>query len=321
MGAVRACVARRTSLASRRGLGTSRWPTSRRSWTPSRCRQVLSNSDARKAVAVTSGIPRGAQLKLERARRHIQELADVIDAYHAKDPYVARLEHGDGEREYALRSYFAHEPPEELSVIIGDCLQNMRMSLEHVVWALAKQELGRDPGHTAFPICKTREDFERRSKKDLKHVPETARLVVGSLQPYRTGGEDPEGEPLWQLNEYANIDRHRQLSFIYSDSDIIEKASVGRRLEDGTFVPFERDDNVVTDLVISAGALVHGGELMSFKLKREVPNLDVEYSAPQSIDFGKEHISLGPAPDALNRMHEFIRVMLLPNLAPFFKIA
>lgn len=139
------------------------------------------------------------------------------------------------------------------------------------------------------------------------------------MQPYRTGGEDPEGEPLWQLNEYANIDRHRQLSVIYSDSDIIEKASVGRCLEDGTCVPFGRDDDIVTDLRLVGGALVHGGELMSFKLKREVPDLAIEYSAPQSIDFGKEYVSLGPAPDALNRIHEYIRVMVLPNLAPFFK--
>lgn len=268
---------------------------------------------------MTSGIPRGAQLKLDRARRHIEELVDAINAYHAKDPYVARLERGDGEREYVLRSYFAHEPPEDLSAIIGDCLQNMRMSLEHLVWALVKQELGRNPGHTAFPICKTREDFERRSRRDLKHLPERARLVIGSLQPYRTDSGDPEGEPLWQLNEYANIDRHRQLSVIYSDSIIIEKADIGRRLEDGTFVAFGREDDVVTDFRLVGGALRHGGELMSFKLKREVPDLDVEYSAPWSIDFGKEYISLGPAPDALNRMHEYIRVMVLPNLAPFFK--
>lgn len=92
-------------------------------------------------------------------------------------------------------------------------------------------------------------------------------------------------------------------------------------MEDGTFVPFGPEDDVVTDFVISLGALVHGGELMSFNLKRDVPDLDVEYSAPQSIDFGKEYISLGPAQDALNRMHEYIRNMVLPNLAPLFKTA
>lgn len=191
-----------------------------------------------------SGIPKGTRLKLSRARRHIEELVDAIDAYHAKGPYEVSLEPGDGKREYVLRSYFAHEPPEDLPAIIGDCLQNMRMSLEHVVWALTRQERGRDPGHTAFPIRGTREEFERRSKRDIKHLPERARLVIGSLQPYITHGSDPESSPLSQLNEYANIDRHRQLSVIYSDSDTIEKAAVGRRLEDGTFVPFGRDDDV-----------------------------------------------------------------------------
>lgn len=244
---------------------------------------------------------------------------EVIINYHEKAPYVAHLERGDEELQYVLRSYFTHDPPEELSVIIGDCLQNMRMSLEHIVWALAEQELGREPGHTAFPICKTREDFENRGKKGIRNIPQRAKLVIGSLQPYITGGKDPEGEPLWQLNEYANIDRHRELSVIYSDSEIIEKADVGRRLEDGTFVPFESDDDIVEEFRLVAGALVHGGELMSFKLKREVPDLDVEYSAPQSIDFGKQYVSLGPAPEALNRMHEYIRSMVLPNLAPFFK--
>lgn len=267
------------------------------------------------------GIPNGARLKLDRTRRHIGELVDAIDAYHAKDPYVARLERGNGEREYVLRSYFAYEPPEHLPAIIGDCLQNMRMSLEHLVWALAKQELGRDPGHTLFPICKTREDFEGRGEKGIKHLPERARLVIGSLQPYRTHGGHPESAPLAQLNEYANIDRHRQLSVIYSDSEIIEKAYVGRRLEDGTFVPFGPEDDIVTNLGLVGGALVHGGELMRFKLKREVPDLDVEYSAPFTIDFGKQYVSLGPAPQALERMHEYICTMVLPNLAPYFKTA
>lgn len=268
-----------------------------------------------------AGIPKGARLKLDRANRHIEELVDVIAAYHAKGPYLAHLERGCEERQYVLRSYFVHDPPEELPVIIGDCLQNMRMSLEHLVWALAMQELGRDPGHTAFPISKTREDFEGRGKKGIRHLPEKARLVIGSLQPYITDGKDPESSPLSQLNEYANIDRHRQLSVLYSDSDTIEKAAVGRRLEDGTFVPFKRDDDIVTDLGLVGGALIHGGELMRFKLKREVPDLDVEYSARFSIDFGKQYISLGPAPEALERMHEYIRTMVLPNLAPYFNTA
>jgi hypothetical protein len=275
----------------------------------------------RKAFTVIPGIPNGARLKLNRARRHIEELIDAIDAYHAKDPYVARLERGNEERQYVLRSYFTHEPPEYLPAIIGDCLQNMRMSLEHLVWALAKQELGRDPGHTAFPICKTREEFEGRGKKGIKHLPERAQMVIGSLQPYRTDGEDPESAPLAQLNEYANIDRHRQLSVIYSDSEIIEKAEIGRRLEDGTFVPFKREDDTVTDSYIVAGALVHGGELMGFKLKREVSDLDVEYSAPLSIDFGKQYESLGPASEVLERMHDYICNMVLPNLAHFFETA
>jgi hypothetical protein len=248
-------------------------------------------------------------------------LVATINAYHKKDPYVLRLERGGGERKYVLRSYFDHEPPAELPAIIGDCLQNMRMSLEHVVWALARQELGRGPGHTAFPICTAREAFEKRRKRDIKHLPERAQLVIGSLQPYITHGYDPKSAPLAQLNEYANIDRHRQLSVIYSDSDTIEEASVGRRLDDGTFVPFERDDDVVTDLNLTAGALVHGGELMSFNLRREVPDLDVEYRAPLSIDFGKQYVSLGPATEVLERMHEYIRIMVLPNLAPYFKTA
>ena len=68
---------------------------------------------------------------------------------------------------------------------------------------------------------------------------------------------------------------------------LLEKADVGRRLEDGTFVDFGREDDMVTDCRLVCGALRHCGELMSSKLKREVPDLDVEYSAPWSIDFGK----------------------------------
>ncbi len=60
---------------------------------------------------------------------------------------------------------------------------------------------------------------------------------------------------------------------------------------------------------------------MRFRLTREVPDLDVEYSTPMSIDFGKQYVSLGPAAEALNRMRQYICNMVVPNMAHFFEAA
>jgi hypothetical protein len=64
---------------------------------------------------------------------------------------------------------------------------------------------------TMFPITRSPERFAEAVERRLPTVAQPVRAAIEDLQPYKTGGDFPELEPLWILNELARFDRHRFL--------------------------------------------------------------------------------------------------------------
>lgn len=80
----------------------------------------------------------GAVFKLYRAALHLQELRREIDAYMSSQPHSTALYSDGSGRRFLLKGHLSHEPPQMLPLIVGDCLQNMRIALDHLAWALAE---------------------------------------------------------------------------------------------------------------------------------------------------------------------------------------
>src|SRR6202008_4862235 len=80
----------------------------------------------------------GARLKIIRAEQHLRSLHDEIGAYLQTDPYKFPVEFDDdaGIMEPAV---ITHDPPLELGCIVGDCLGNLRASLDYIAWQLASK--------------------------------------------------------------------------------------------------------------------------------------------------------------------------------------
>ncbi len=103
-------------------------------------------------------------------------------------------------------------------VIVGDVVHQLRSALDHVAWKLARPPI---EGVTAFPVClykaNTKGSFfgGRHSRAigpdRLKNVPKAAFDYIESVQPYNRMGA---ADPLWQLNEMWNVDKHRTLIVI-----------------------------------------------------------------------------------------------------------
>jgi hypothetical protein len=78
----------------------------------------------------------GARAKLDRARLHLTDLEDRIDAYLQTQPIHIREEHDqDGAtRHIQWIATTSTEPPAELGLIVGDWAQNVRAAarLHHV---------------------------------------------------------------------------------------------------------------------------------------------------------------------------------------------
>jgi hypothetical protein len=152
------------------------------------------------------------QIKLERADEHLKLLEEKIGIWLDSRPYTkvdyVDLESGDD----IVRVQFK-PVPSEIPPLIGDCLHNLRCSLDYIVHALALCHTGalteEQARIMAFPIIHKPDGWSRGVGR-LRYVSTNACDIIRNLQPYHAG-EDAIVHPLWVLEQLQNIDKHRAL--------------------------------------------------------------------------------------------------------------
>jgi len=173
------------------------------------------------------------ELKLGRARKHFEELKVEIGKWLAGDHYTVR-----SEREADGRTLFLataeQPPPNPISLLIGDCLHNLRSSLDLLAYALAVSYTVPLPLEIAesseFPIFGDEDRhgnpgmgaaaFKRVDGKGapvpgsglfkIRGIDPKAQAIIEGLQPYHRGNAF-RAHPLWTLHELDNVNKHRLL--------------------------------------------------------------------------------------------------------------
>src|SRR4051794_21868669 len=106
---------------------------------------------------------RGPWAKVERAEKHINELRDLLLAFREKDPYglVGETDSATGERVGRFRERVP-TPVEEISLIAGDALHNLRSALHLLYCELVTRNNEPVAPSDHFPISGSPEKFEAR---------------------------------------------------------------------------------------------------------------------------------------------------------------
>jgi hypothetical protein len=168
-------------------------------------------------------------LKLKRAGEHIEALKVEIDGWLGTDAYTIGSEIDPETGDTVRRAQVKRPPPPQLSLLIGDAVQNLRSALDHTVYFLAERNLGtltpEIEGALMFPIvgCENSKGeladgsqiFAGAVRKgQLKGVPDPARTFIENEQPYHWGTEDGgyRYHWLWVLHNLNRIDKHRRLA-------------------------------------------------------------------------------------------------------------
>jgi hypothetical protein len=114
-----------------------------------------------------------------------------------------------------LRIHKVAPIPVHLSILIGDCVFNLRSGLDHLALALADKftpnmsnERIRD---SEFPIFDNPRTYAKQWPKKIGCVAPAARAVIELLQPYHRG-KDYFEHPLWQVHTLNILDKHRRLT-------------------------------------------------------------------------------------------------------------
>lgn len=155
------------------------------------------------------------QRKFARAQHHLDGLAPLVTEFMAAEPYVAVEQINNQDRSASGFQSVSHtfigrvrdKPPSTWSPVIGDCLNNMRSSLDHLAWGLA----GSRGGKTAFPLFSQSGNYKTLTpERHLRYVRKDAHALIEELQPYNHV-DGPKAHVLRTLDRLTNDDKHREL--------------------------------------------------------------------------------------------------------------
>src|SRR5438132_511468 len=156
--------------------------------------------------------------KLNRAREHFNDLRETARRFTEEYQQSAIRFERDTETGDGLLEFLHIDPPITLSMILGDCIEDLRSALDHSVYELARRRKGDDwggLGRSEFPIFADRELYGHKGSSKISGVAEIQRAFIQTIQPYNRGhGKmamllDPIREGLGILHELSRIDKHR----------------------------------------------------------------------------------------------------------------
>jgi hypothetical protein len=155
---------------------------------------------------------RGPRLKLDRAKKHLNDLEEGVNRFFETDPYELFVEDNleAGQRQHKIRR--VDPVPDALGLIAGDVIHNLRSALDHLVWQLVIAN-GKKPDdmRTEFPVWSKEAGFKKGKPGRAKGISKEALNVLYGLKPYQ-GGNDA----LWLLHQLDIVDKHRLLLAVAS---------------------------------------------------------------------------------------------------------
>lgn len=185
---------------------------------------------------------RSVTRKVEHARKHVDSLDEALQRFYKAATESGRRRFDDQAGEWVFEYTEVPEPSDELSLIFGDFVHNLRSALDHLAFQLVKYPRIEPLGDKApddkiqLPIyCKESWYDDAR----IKGADAGARARVKSFQPFRD-----KSDPLWLIHSLDIWDKHRLFPvLIHSITAIdfmcdttgfkIEKRGLGRPLVGG----------------------------------------------------------------------------------------
>ena len=265
----------------------------------------------------------GARLKLFRAREHLEVLGDELGAFMAGEPYRVVHETNADRSEHVFYSKVVREPPPHLSTIIGDALQNMRSTLDHLAWGLTPETTRKSSERSiGFPICRKEQAFVQTNGKSFSGydhgsgmhkiwtMDTKARAAIQQLQPYKTGYDE-----LWVLNELARLDRHQSLRVVGGANP---QVTFGWRKR-GSGQPFVMDPSLIGDKITLnfGGPFVDGTEIGRFRFTE--PEMEMNFDFPRYVAFRDSTPAIGlNVLWTLTKIRRYIERRVVPKLERFF---
>lgn len=245
-------------------------------------------------------------MKLLRANDHLKAIREIDARFGAVACQVVFTEDRDKDLGYFV--VHLREPPLELSTIVGDCLYNLRATLDCLVWRMVMPNPPNEPdSRNMFPICTSPENFSNQRKRGrLRGILEAGAAVIEKMQPY-----DSTSHPLALLDTLCNADKHRDLHFTTAVASALD-------------ISFSRDGEPYLRTVLENHEVRNGSILgnigISLSKVQSIPQVEVHGQAAAFVAFKDLSTKQGDAVgvvDLLEEIRDHIADPVIPSLEPF----
>jgi hypothetical protein len=152
----------------------------------------------------------GVRIKVERAKEHFSDLQARVERFQEDNPYEAIPYYEPDTGDLVYKAKIPDQPPPYWSAIVGDCVHNLRSSLDLLVCELIRAEGNPIEEHTGFPIYRSADAFanvlKSRDFGKVKGAREDAVDLIMKAKPYKGANN-----PFWSLRELDVEDKHKLL--------------------------------------------------------------------------------------------------------------
>ena len=186
--------------------------------------------------------------KITRAYEHLSALAVLITTFSAEaytveaqpDFWTEPSPPANGD--VVIWAEASKEPPSRIwGPIIGDIVHGFRSALDQLIWGLsvsyqATRGIGPPPDPIPrgdpwrdvwFPVCTSDNAWNDRAvPNQLRFIEPSLIAQLKPLQPFMTGRDAPDREPLAVLQELWNIDKHRHLHLVNATVELHDVLTV-----------------------------------------------------------------------------------------------
>jgi hypothetical protein len=148
-----------------------------------------------------------AKRTLERAKYHFRDFEARITALGDGKQATYLIERDRKGRDNRHKIKFDKTFFEEAPSVVFDCLNNLRATLDHCIYASCVAARG--PGDyqfTAFVFCEDREFLANRINGASKDAPEEIQALIPAFKPHKGGST-----ALWSLHRLCNLRKHALL--------------------------------------------------------------------------------------------------------------
>lgn len=158
---------------------------------------------------------RGALLKIERAKHHIDDLNRRSADFFSSGACSFVFTRDYKAREAAIRFKQYKSIPDEFGLLIGDAIHNLRSALDLAVWVIVSPH-AQKPENIQFPFSKKSDTLESViTSRQIQFAGPKVVQTIRDLKPYLGGNEY-----LYGVHHLDIADKHRLIIPVFSVSSL-----------------------------------------------------------------------------------------------------